>query len=183
MGTCFQKYIAILHLTLLGVVGSVPSLFAETEIEAKLKAGFVVNFARFTSWPPESFTNNSSSLSICTVGVKGARESFAGIEDKKIKGRPVALKILASLDEVVASGCQLAFVKEVSKEELTTYLKEHGSAPIVTVSEVDGFSRLGGTIEFVKNKNRLSFRINNTDAKQRQLKIDASLLNLALEVL
>ncbi len=53
---------------------------------------------------------------------------------------------------------------------------------MVTIGESDGFAGLGGTIEFVKVNDRLSFKINNTKAKERQLRINASLLNLAVEV-
>ncbi len=78
--------------------------------------------------------------------------------------------------------CHLLYVKDVSPKHLKDYLKKSETSPVVTIGESDGFANLGGTIEFVKVTDRLSFKINNTKAKERQLRINASLLNLAVEV-
>lgn len=152
-----------------------------TAVESKVKAAFVVNFARFISWPEESFAVESEPLLICTIGLDEDEAAFSGIESKKIKGHPIVLKNISSLDEPTRS-CHLLYVKDVSNEHLKDYLKSSETSPVVTIGESDGFASLGGTIEFVKVNDRLSFKINNTKAKERQLRINASLLNLAVEV-
>jgi hypothetical protein len=58
-----------------------------------------------------------------------------------------------------------------------------GRQPVVTVSDIKGFVKTGGQIEFVSKGNRLSFTINHTAMKERGLQASASLLNLATEVL
>ncbi len=177
-----KKYIAILLFVCFLQLPFGSSVTAETEVEAKVKAAFVVNFARFIKWPQTSFAGPSAPLTICTMGVKGVGKSFAGVETKKIKGRPVVLQNHTSLEELGSSACQIIYVQGVSGTSLDTFLKKSGSAPLVSISESDGFTRLGGIIEFVKSKGRLSFKINNSEAKRRQLQIDASLLDLAEEV-
>jgi YfiR/HmsC-like len=158
-----------------------PELEAATGVESKVKAAFVVNFARFISWPEGSFEVESDPLVICTIGLGEDEAAFAGIETKKIKGHPIALKKISSLGESMHS-CHLLYVKGVSHEHLEAYLCKSEALPVVTIGESDGFAGLGGTIEFVKVHDRLSFKINNKKAKERQLRINASLLNLAVEV-
>lgn len=153
---------------------------AETPVEKKVKAAFVVNFARFISWPEDVFEEPAAPLVICTVGV--AETAFAGVETKQIKGRPIVLKDISSLEEPPGT-CHLLYVEGVPGTRLQAYLKDSESSPVVSVSESDGFVNQGGTIEFIKVKDRLSFKINNTKAKEKRLQINASLLNLALEVL
>jgi hypothetical protein len=47
---------------------------------------------------------------------------------------------------------------------------------ILTVGEVDGFTRMGGIIDFFTENNRLRFRV-NVDAAQRQgLKLSSQIL-------
>ena len=180
MDIFIRKYSAILSL-LLCVVLLVPAAetLAKTPVESKVKAAFVVNFARFISWPKELFRDPSEPLVICTVGVE--ETDFSGVETKYIKGRPIVLKNINSLEEPLGI-CHLLYFEGVSGKSLQEYLKNSGPAPVVSVSESDGFANLGGTIEFIKVKDRLSFKINNTRAKEKRLQIDASLLNLAFEV-
>lgn len=177
-----KKYVAILLSLCVLQLTFASSVFAETEVEAKVKAAFVVNFARFITWPQQAFSGSAAPLSICTVGVKGVENSFAGVESKTIKGRPVALRSYSSLKESTSSSCQIVYVQNVSNSALDSFYKKSGTAPLVSISESDGFSRRGGIIEFVKNKGKLSFKINNSRAKKLQLQIDASLLDLAEEV-
>lgn len=182
MTIAVKKCIAILLFLCLLQLSFGSFSFAETEVEAKVKAAFVVNFARFINWPQSSFTDPTAPLILCTVGVEGVEQSFAGVEAKKIKGRPLVLQNYGSLEEVVSSSCQIVYVKGTTGKRLQRFLKENRSTPIVSISESDGFTRLGGIIEFVKSKGRLSFKINNSEAKEKQLQIDAALLNLAEEV-
>jgi hypothetical protein len=116
------------------------------------------------------------------VGVQDDNQSFAGVESKKIQGRPVVLKNYKSIEDLGSTSCQLLYIKSAPEKSLQNYLKKSASAPVVSIGESQGFTRLGGTIEFVNIKDRLSFVINNSEAKQRRLQINASLLDLAQEV-
>lgn len=182
MGIFLRKYSTILLFLVCVLLFPLRSESASVAgVEAKVKAAFVVNFARFISWPEESFAAESEPLVICTIGLDEDEAAFAGIEKKKIKGHPIVLKKLSSIDEPIGS-CHLLYVKNVSSDHLKTYLQKIETSPVVTIGESDDFAHLGGTIQFVRVADRLSFKINNTKAKEKQLRINASLLNLAAEV-
>ena len=182
MDIFLRKYSTILVFLLCVLLSPLRSESATvTGVESKVKAAFVVNFARFISWPEESFADESEPLAICTIGLGADEAAFAGIEKKRIKGHPIVLKNLNSFAEPLQS-CHLLYVKNVNSDHLKNYLKKSENSPVVTIGESDDFAVLGGTIQFVKVGNRLSFKINNTKAKERQLRINASLLNLAVEV-
>ena len=50
--------------------------------------------------------------------------------------------------------------------------------PVLTVADIDGFARRGGTIGFFREKNRIRFEINEESAKKAGLKLNAKLLYL-----
>ena len=106
-----RKNIAILLLLSAVALLSFPRVSrAETPVEEKVKAAFIVNFARFISWPEELFSKDTDPFVICTVGMDTEGAAFTGIESKKIKGRPIVLKNLTSLDDKKQI-CQLLYVK------------------------------------------------------------------------
>lgn len=182
MSISLRKYSAILMLLFWVMLVPLRSESAPvSEVESKLKAAFVFNFARFISWPDDSFEVESEPLVICTIGLGVDEMASAGIETKKIKGHPIVVKNIGSLNEPMQS-CHLLYIKDASLEYLEAYLKKSEGSPVVTIGESDGFAKRGGTIEFIKVNDRLSFKINNTKAKERRLRINASLLNLAVEV-
>ena len=56
----------------------VPKTSAEpnaTSIEYKLKAVFLLNFAKFIEWPDQAFSDKASSIAICIVG----KDPFGGL--------------------------------------------------------------------------------------------------------
>jgi len=77
----------------------------------------------------------------------------------------------------------MLFIADSEKEKVRTILKGLENTPVVTVSDIPGFAEQGGTIEFVLRQGRLSFKINLAEARKRHLRINASLLSLATEVI
>lgn len=87
MGIFSRKYSAIFLLVLCVLLFPLRSESeTDTAVESKVKAAFIVNFARFISWPEESFEVESEPLVICTAGIGEEEAAFAGIETKKLKG-------------------------------------------------------------------------------------------------
>ncbi|HHD63273.1 MAG TPA: YfiR family protein, partial [Desulfobulbaceae bacterium] len=69
------------------------------------------------------------------------------------------------------------------KEGLETINAALRNRAIVTVSDMQGFARTGGIIEFVIRGSKLSFIINLAQANKQGVHMNASLLNLATEVI
>lgn len=149
-------------------------------LERKVKAAFLLNFARFISWPSDSYSDEGDPFTICIAENDPFKTAFSGVENKKIKGRSIRVKQCQTFAQ--AQSCQLLYIGTSQKDILKKYLETASSKAIVTVSDVDGTASLGGTIEFFTLNDRLSFKINNSKARAEGLNIDASLLDLAAEV-
>ncbi|RMG03991.1 MAG: YfiR family protein, partial [Nitrospirae bacterium] len=73
----------------------------------------------------------------------------------------------------------------ISKSEGGRYMpiiKALAGMPVFTVSDIKGFARGGGMVEFVKIKKRIGFEINKYAADSVGIKISSRLLILAQKV-
>ena len=153
----------------------------DADREYKLKAAFLLNFSKFTTWPDEAFAQSPKSFDFCVAGQDPFGSTLKGLETKSVGGRQVRLRLQESLEET--KGCQVIFVSKSEKSKLGKLQEITDGQPVVTVSDIEGFSSFGGTFEFISRAGRLSFIVNNGQAKKSALQINASLLNLAAEVL
>jgi len=177
----FQRFLLFCVLWL-GLLGSCGALRAEDSAqEYQLKAAFLVNFARFITWPESSFSSEPQELIFCVVGKNPFGSALLAAEAKKINGRKPKVVYVDSLQKVPA--CHLLFIgKSENTEVAASMLERFGKQAVVTVSDMPGFANAGGSIEFVLKENRLSFIINHSAMKQQGVQTSASLLNLAASV-
>ncbi len=151
----------------------------EDERVYKLKAAFILNFARFTAWPEATLAQNEE-FSLCIFGENPFGDAFAGVENKQIASKPI--KVMQTDDPNKALQCNLVFISESERDRLEEILANLSGQPLLLVSDIDDFAELGGTIELSTIDQRLGFIINNSKAKEVELKINSSLLDLASDV-
>lgn len=174
-------YTKFLLLFLLCLLSFSDSLHAE-EIsqEYRVKAAFLVNFARFITWPEESFSPDHEELTLCVAGNNPFATTLNAVESKQINGRKLRITYVDSLRQV--KQCHLLYVSRSEEDDLTWLPSSIGRQPVITVSDIPGFVKSGGSIEFVEKEHRLSFIINNSAMKQCGIQASASMLDLAASV-
>lgn len=158
-----------------------PALHAE-EIaqEYQLKLAFLINFARFITWPESSFTATQGELTVCVVGQNPFGDELRKIENRKIGERRVRIKLTetaATIDQ-----CHLLFVSSAASRHMPQLLEAIKQRPVVTVSDIPNFVDQGGGIELVLKQEHLAFIINNSRLKDVDIQAASPMLNLALEV-
>ncbi|MBU4262484.1 MAG: YfiR family protein [Proteobacteria bacterium] len=166
---------------LICILGRFGSLQAqEISQEYRLKAAFLVNFARFITWPEQSFSAKQQEFTICVAGVNPFSNVLSAVESKQINGRKIRVTYVDSLRKVPQ--CHLLYVSRSEEEDLAYLSTGIALHPVVTVSDIPGFVKAGGSIEFILKENRLSFIINHSALKQRGIQAGASMLDLAASV-
>ncbi len=169
------SFLATLPVCSVGAPGGSPA------VEYKIKAAFLLNFAKFITWPKQTFTNTDQPFSFCVLGRDPFDAALTPLQSRSVAGHSIRVQYLKKPAETET--CQMLFIADSEKENLTSVLEELDDMAIVTVSDIPGFVDKGGIIEFVTREGRLSFRINLAEARKRHLRINASLLNLATEVI
>lgn len=157
-----------------------PHTVAAEEVEYKVKAAFLLNFAKFITWPAS--VQPVDAFTLCIVGSDPFGAALAGIEAKEVGGKRVRLRYPATNADELGQ-CRMVFVSRTEQKQVARLVGQLGGTSVVLVSDIEGFVESGGTFEFKDQGGRLSFIINNSKAKKQGLSISSSLLNLAMEVL
>ncbi len=177
----FAKSGRLLCLVLCGLLLCSSSSRAEDiSQEYQLKLAFLVNFARFISWPEQSFSQDNDRLNLCILGDNPFGTSLRGVDNKPVGNRRIKVNILHSQAE--AGGCQLLYLSQSATNRLPELSAGLADKPIVTVSDTAGFISSGGTIELLIKDERLTFVINNTRLKELGIVASSAMLNLAASV-
>jgi hypothetical protein len=145
--------------------------------EYQVKAAFLYNFAKFVEWPAEAFQGNKPFV----IGIVG-HDPFGNLIDEAVFGKTVRdKKIIISrfskIEDAVDS--HILFVGNSEGENVARILKRLGKAPVLTVSDLDGFADEGGMVQLVTEQNRVRFVVNIAAVDQAGLKPSSQLLKLA----
>ena len=153
-----------------------PPLRAAPPTEYQLKAVFLLNFARYVTWPEDALAG-SDAIDICVLGRDPFGEHLTGLEARQAQGRAVKVHYPSAAAD--AKGCEVVFVAGSEQRRLNAILRELEAWPVLTVSDIDGFVEAGGNIGLVTVDDRIRFDINRTTVESQRLRLSAQLLKLA----
>ena len=108
--------------------------------ESAVQAAFVLNFAKFTEWPPASQPGRQGAMLLCQFGVRDElTQAFRALEGRPLQGVPIQWRKVSRLDE--ARGCHVLFIAESGLS-----MAQLGALPVLTVSDLPGFAQQGEII-------------------------------------
>jgi hypothetical protein len=146
--------------------------------EYQLKAVFLFNFAQFIHWPPAAFDSPTAPF---VIGILGS-DPFEGALDEAVagemvNGRPIQVRRFSRIEEGAAA--HILFVDDSMRPTVDRVLGTIRARPILTVSDIPGFARRGGTVGFYFDGTKLRFEINQAEAQRNGLQLSSQLLKLA----
>ncbi|ACN17382.1 conserved hypothetical protein [Desulforapulum autotrophicum HRM2] len=162
-------------------ISAIGNAVSQSMEEYAVKAAFVINFARYTQWPDESFAGPTEALKLCVLGNKTIQSAFQALNGKKINDRTLDVHFLDKAED--AGQCDMMFIgKGVDRTILLDTLAAVTGKPVLTIGETRTFINSGGIINFFSRKGRLHFEINEAIARKNHLKLSSRLLKLAIIV-
>jgi uncharacterized protein DUF4154 len=143
----------------------------DVPLEYQIKAAYLLNFARFVTWPLGA---RPGPLSIC-VAVQNPfgdvlNETLRG---ETVQGRPLTSRVIVQPE----SGCHVLFVPNTASG--TPFLQAARSSPTLTVGEAPNFIAQGGIINLVIEEGTVKFEISPEAAGRADLRISSHLFRLA----
>lgn len=163
---------------------------AETPPAGRLMGLYLYNFLLFVDWPEDRFQDRHNMV-IRLFGKWNENEFLAGIEGKEIRGRTIVIEHAKGIDEI-ETGCDVLFILNAEKAVASDLLARLRDTPCLTMSDMPGFARLGGMVEFLSippsNLPRQGteaaqpaarFRINLKAVQDAGIKIRSRLLRLS----
>jgi len=173
-GRGFARGLGVLLLTLF--ISNAPA----TEFSAdEVKAVYLFNFTSFVSWPDDTFSEESAPFTYCSMNSKSAVvEPLAEILlGEKVGNRAVQYKTISSLSTL--KNCQVLYIDQQKKVDVIGILAAVADAPVLTVSDINGFAEQGGGIEFSAKAGRIKLLINILKIKESRLSVSSKLLRIA----
>ena len=144
---------------------------------ANLKAAYIYQFALFTEWPADALPQ-AGPLTMCVVGDTAVRDALERTAKKPAAAaRPFVVAFGQS--DKPSSPCHALYVSGVSSAQAARILAGVRQLPVLTMSDVEGFNRMGGIAEFFFEAGQLRFAIRPDAVTQSHLQLSSALLRLA----
>jgi hypothetical protein len=152
--------------------------FAGSDVEFRVKAGFLYNFAKFTEWPAGKLGSPDAPI---VIGMNASNE-FIDVLEKTVAGktvgnRRIVVRKISSAEE--ARACHLLMIGYAQRDSAGPMLAKARDANVLTVGESDNFNSRGGIINFYMDGDNVRFQISARAAERAGLKLSARLLSLA----
>jgi len=156
------------------------SAFTEhSNLEYKIKAGYLYNFTKFVSWPEDSL----QTFNICILGKDPFGSIINPIEKRSVGNKSIRLFRFQSINQV--KDCHIVYFGKSKKKwgrsgfPLTGILAVGSFKNSLTVSESKKFSKAGGMVAFFLENGKVKLHINLKALRQSGLEVSAKLLEVA----
>ncbi len=170
-------------ILVLVILFSTVSFAAEPEREYQIKAAFLYKFLLFAEWPEDVTDEFRDTIRIGIIGKDSFGNAFEPVEGEIINGRKLIIKRFGKdVSTVMLRKCHILFISSSLKKDVDKILEPLNEYPIITVSEVKGFTQSGGMINFVIKKKRVGFEINMSAAESAGIKFRSKLLRVAQRI-
>ena len=151
---------------------------AQTATAPALKAAYLYNFAKFTTWPGAAL-GPSDPLVLCILNDRAVTDTLVSLtQDRTIEGHPLVVRT-TKLDSPALHECRVLFVSGLDRAGSAALIDTVASKPIFTVSDLDSFAQMGGVAGFYVESGTLHFAINLAAAQRSGLQLSSKLLGLA----
>ena len=151
---------------------------ATEEREYPVKAAFLLHFIRYTTWPKESFQDDSSPIVVTVVGKDPFGDALENtFRGEEAHGRKIQIARLKEVPAEVAG--HVLFCGELSKTEREALLARCDKRPVLLVGETQDFAQQGACINFYLQGKNARFEINPDAAAAAGLEISPAVLKFA----
>jgi hypothetical protein len=148
--------------------------------EYQIKAAFIPNFVRFVSWPDAK--NLSRPFVFKVLGKNPFGNALEPANRQKFKGGIGVVKYVDQWERN-ADDVQVMFISRSMRSHLREILWASKGVPVLTISDIGGFARAGGMIEFTEHDGSIHFIINLNAVRESGLDMNFQLLQLADSVI
>ncbi|HWN08754.1 MAG TPA: YfiR family protein [Pyrinomonadaceae bacterium] len=166
---------SLLLLFFLVSIGS-SNVAAQAPNEYRVKAAFILNFARFVEWPADAYSE-SGVLVVGIIGDNPFGGSLDQLNGNTVNGRRISIRRFKAGDYL--KGCQILFVGSSERNRLGKILDSVKGGSVLTIGELPQFNQAGGVIKFVIDDYKVRFEINAGAAGHARLRVSSKLLALS----
>lgn len=145
---------------------------AQNFTENQIKGVFLYKITKFIRWE-----NPDGKVKLCFIGDKEDQsgetvgKTVASLASKE-SGK---FEVSKNANMANIKNCQLLFIGSKSEPNLPDILAVLDGKPIVTISDIESFTRRGGMFEFSNKNGSLAVELNFSKAKANNININSAL--------
>lgn len=152
------------------------SQMAAADPPGDYRAEILHNLCKFVTWPESAFQEGEG-MNIRLLHGDEPISDLMALNGRKLHGKTITIRGQVR-GEGVEKG-EVIFISRGFASSVSKILKRLGNRPVLTISDIPGFSRQGGMIELISAGETVRFSINLGAARRAGLIIRAPLLQIA----
>lgn len=160
---------------LLFLIGFSPYGQSEAQ-EYDLKAAYIFNITKFIYWDSTIPGNEF------VIGIIDPSPIYEPLEKisktKKVGNKKISIRQFTKVEEI--NNCNILFIPKNTSFSLKEILDKAKSKKILTISENEGYGKIGSAINFITIEDKLKFEVNTKTLESIGLKASAQFLKLAV---
>lgn len=177
-----QRIHAFVFLLLSTAVAAPCAPSAEVSREYAIKAAFLINFAKYVSWPDGVFSTPTSPI---VIGILG-QNPFGAVLDKIVLKKTVGERSFTiarfpAVEDITP--CQILFVNTVDPDALKGILERVQKQHTLIVADSRESHGPDGHIYYTLVKNKVRFVIDLKATERSNLKVRSEILKVAHKVI
>ncbi len=151
-------------------------LISDTEVGQKTMSKFMINLAKFVTWPDSKFAGDGDPYKYCLMGDdRFGGQLEAAVADKQAKNRSFSIERMGLGDVESAKSCHVVFLGVAAPDEATSVIDGLSGLPILTVGEVAQFANYGGMVGFLGEGRKVALAVNQKRLEGAGLKASSRL--------
>lgn len=154
--------------------------WAQQASEAAVKAGFVLNFIKFTQWPTGR-DGAAAPIRLCAASALPLDGQLSLLNGRNVGSRVIDVRTSVSPSEW--RQCDVLFLGEGDADRLATLQQRLANAPVLSLGDLPGFVEAGGMIGLRVEASRVRFDVNLSSAQLSGLMLNSQMIKLAGKVL
>lgn len=151
-------------------------LISDTDVGKKTMSKFMINLAKFVTWPDSKFAGDAAPYKYCLMG----NDPFSGaldtaVADKQTKNRGFQVERLGMGDIEAAKSCHVVFLGVAASDQATGVIDGLDGLPVLTVGEAEKFAQYGGMVGFLGEGRKVALAVNQKRLEGAGLKASSRL--------
>ncbi|MEO1037316.1 MAG: YfiR family protein [Pseudomonadota bacterium] len=147
--------------------------------EDDVKLVLLYKIARFVTWP-ELDSRGDAVFRLCVAGEETFEIARSRLADRQIRDRSIELVRANRVSDELA--CDVVYIADSDRDRVADLLSHFAARPVLTVSDVPEFARMGGIVGLSTENKRVQMNINIAAYERAGLEISSQLLELAVLV-
>jgi hypothetical protein len=184
-----RRSIPLALLVALAIAAAARAQAVDSEKVAKIKSAFVLNFVRFSEWPPAAFEQDDSPIRVAVVAAPGVETYLPRlVEGATIGKRRVvveAVPLPGSGEEAERRfvqrlrGCHVVYLGTRARDQQRRVLESLSADDALLVGDTPGFASAGGMLGLVLEEDRVVFEANRDAIDRSRVTVSSKVLKLA----